>query len=246
MEIEVPLAARWNAEPLPGLRQRHVAWLRGFGLLADDDDGRRYLRHSMAELSLKSFVEATSVRLDVAYAARVPVERWPGSRCRSAGPLLECWCGVWWREGEVGLLESFSAVVRVERHLFALVDTDGEGVTFSRFPEAAAFLAHEGCVVLASDLEDQRARVRVEVWNSLPDAPSEEDFTSLGEQSSVSFESERIQLVSLMGEPQSQEHELAGPGPYQVRVWVGGQQEDLAEELDTYRFFERFVIQLWA
>lgn len=68
----------------------------------------------------------------------------------------------------------------------------------------------------------------------------------MGEPSVVFFESEWIQLVSLMQEPQSEEYELAGPGPYRVRVRVGARQEDLAEELETYRFFERFVIQLWT
>ncbi|WBO68991.1 hypothetical protein [Streptomyces camelliae] len=162
--------------------------------------------------------------------------------------LLGYWRGVQRWEGEVGLLESsFSAVVRVERHLFALVDTDPEREeTFSQLPDNSAFLAHEGSVVVASDLEDQRARVRVEVWDSLPDTPSGEGFQSLGEPGSISFESGWIQLVSLKQEPQSEEYELAGPGPYQVLVWVGPRQEDPAEDLDAYRFFERFVIQLWT
>jgi hypothetical protein len=29
-----------------------------------------------------------------------------------------------------------------------------------------------------------------------------------------------------------------------VRVWAGPREEDAREELDAYRFFERFVIQL--
>ncbi|MFF7928988.1 hypothetical protein ACFZDP_49535, partial [Streptomyces mirabilis] len=101
-------------------------------------------------------------------------------------------------------------------------------------------------VVVASDLEDQRARVRLELWDSPPDAPSGQAFTSMGDPSSVPFESERIQLVSLMQEPQADEYELTGAGPYWVRVWAGPQEEDPQEELDAYRRFERFVIQLWT
>ncbi|MFB7510789.1 hypothetical protein [Streptomyces broussonetiae] len=147
----------------------------------------------------------------------------------------------------MGLLGSFSAVVLVERHLFALVDTDPEREgTFSQLPDDLTFLAHEGSVVVASDLEDQMARVRVEVWDSPPDVPSGEGFASLGEPSTVSFESEEIQLVNLMLEPASEEYRLAGAGPYRVRVLASPQQEDPEEELDAYRMFEHFVIQLWA
>ncbi|MFI2207427.1 hypothetical protein ACH47Z_43580 [Streptomyces sp. NPDC020192] len=93
----------------------------------------------------------------------------------------------------MGLLDSFSAVVLVERHLFALVDTDPEREdTFSQVPGNLTFLAHEGSVVVASDLEDQMARVRVELWDSVPDAPSGEGFASLGEPRTVSFESGEI------------------------------------------------------
>ncbi|MCX4419484.1 hypothetical protein [Streptomyces mirabilis] len=160
---------------------------------------------------------------------------------------LAYWRSVRWQEAEVGLVDSFTAVVRVERHLFALVDTDPEREEpFSRIPDNSAFLAHEGSVVVASDLEDQRARVRLELWDSPPDAPSGQAFTSMGDPRSVSFESERIQLVSLMQEPQADEYELTGAGPYWVRVWAGPQEEDPQEELDAYRLFERFVIQLWT
>ncbi|WEP00645.1 hypothetical protein A6P39_043800 (plasmid) [Streptomyces sp. FXJ1.172] len=146
----------------------------------------------------------------------------------------------------MGLVESFSAVVRVERHLFALVDIDPGRETFSRIPANMRFLAHDGCVVVASDLEDQRARVRVEVWDSPPQAPSGGVFTSLGDPGSVFFESEQIQLVSLMEEPQSEEHELPGAGPFRVRVWVSPREENPEEDLEPYRFFENFVIQLWT
>lgn len=147
----------------------------------------------------------------------------------------------------MGLLVSLSAVVRVERRLFALVDTDPEREeTFAQLPDYSAFLAHEGSVVVASDLEDQKAKVRVELWDSPPDAPTRQEFRHLGEPSTVFFESERIQLVSLMQEPQSDEYELTHAGPYQVYVWVGPQREDPDEELEAYRYFESFVIQLWA
>ncbi|MGW3499053.1 hypothetical protein [Streptomyces sp. NPDC001020] len=128
-----------------------------------------------------------------------------------------------------------------------MVDTDPEREeTFGRIPDSSAFLAHEGSVVVASDLEDQRAKVRVELWDSPPDAPAGEGFRCLGEPSTVSFESGSIQLVSLMQEPQSDEYEIAHAGPYQVRVWVGPQREDPDEELEAYRYFESFVIQLWT
>ncbi|MGW2882571.1 hypothetical protein ACWDBP_41555 [Streptomyces sp. NPDC001233] len=127
-----------------------------------------------------------------------------------------------------------------------MVDTDPEREeTFSQIPDNSAFLAHEGSVVVASDLEDQRAKVRVELWDSPPDAPAEEGFKSLGEPSTVFFESERIQLISLMQEPQSDEYALTSAGPYRVHVWMGSQQENPTEELDAYRLFESFVIQLW-
>jgi hypothetical protein len=151
------------------------------------------------------------------------------------------------RERKAGLLGSFSAVVRMERHLFALVDTDPEREeTFAQLPDNSAFLAHEGSVVVASDLEDQRAKVKVELWDSPPDAPAGEEFRRLGESSTVLLESERIQLVSLMQEPQSDEYELTSAGPFQVHVWVGPQREDPDEELEAYRHFESFVIQLWT
>jgi hypothetical protein len=68
---------------------------------------------------------------------------------------------------------SFAAVVLKERHLLALIDTDPEiDEPFSRIPEDSAFRAYHGAVVLAPDLEDQTARVRVELWDSLPDAPA--------------------------------------------------------------------------
>ncbi|MGW2525184.1 hypothetical protein ACWC09_51285 [Streptomyces sp. NPDC001617] len=146
----------------------------------------------------------------------------------------------------MGLADSFGAVVLVERHLFALIDTDPEiEEPFSRLPPNGSFLVHEGAVVVASALEDQMARVRVELWDSMPDAPPEAEFRSMGEQTSVSFDSEQIQLVNLMREPAGDEHELTDAGPYQVRVWVGPQEEDPEEELEAYRLFERFVIQLW-
>ncbi|WP_371643211.1 hypothetical protein [Streptomyces mirabilis] len=61
----------------------------------------------------------------------------------------------------------------------------------------------------------------------------------------MSFEFGRIQLVNLMREPAGDEYALTSPGPYWVRVWAGPREEDAQEELEAYRFFERFVIQLW-
>jgi hypothetical protein len=59
-------------------------------------------------------------------------------------------------------------------YLFALIDTDPESEEpFSRLPGNSTFLAHEGSVVVASDLEDQMARVTVEIWDSPPDGPSD-------------------------------------------------------------------------
>jgi hypothetical protein len=146
----------------------------------------------------------------------------------------------------VGLADSFGAAVLVERHLFALIDTDPEiEDPFSRIPANASFLVHEGSVVVASALEDQLARVRVELWDSTPDVSPGDAFRSIGGPASVSFDSEQVQLVNLMREPAGDEYELADAGPYQVRVWVGPQEEDPEEELEAYRLFERFVIQLW-
>ncbi|MCX4461435.1 hypothetical protein OOK58_01830 [Streptomyces sp. NBC_01728] len=147
----------------------------------------------------------------------------------------------------MGLVDSFAAAVLVERHLFTLIDTDPDNAErFSRFPEDGTFLAHEASVVIASDLEDQRARVTVELWDSEPDTPDTDAFRSMGESVSVTFESERIKLLSLMGDS-SGEYELdaTGPGPYCVRVWVSSPEEDPDETLEAYRFFERFLIQLW-
>jgi len=79
---------------------------------------------------------------------------------------------------------------------------------------------------------------------SAPEVPLGEGFRSLGEPVSVTFESERIQLVNLMREPAGDEYELTGAGPYRVRVWAGPQEEDAEEELESCRFFERFVMQL--
>ncbi|MFE5088105.1 hypothetical protein [Streptomyces mirabilis] len=144
----------------------------------------------------------------------------------------------------MGLVGSFEAVVLVERHLFALIDNDpGNEEPFARIPGNSAFLVHEDSVVVASDLEDQLARVRVEIWDSAPGRPVGEGFRAIGEVASVSFESGRIQLVNLMREPAGDEYALA-PGPYRVCVWAGSQEEDAQEELEAYRFFERFVIQL--
>ncbi|PBC92495.1 hypothetical protein BX281_0156 [Streptomyces sp. Ag82_O1-15] len=145
----------------------------------------------------------------------------------------------------MGLVGSFEAVVLVERHLFALIDNDpGNEEPFARIPGNSAFLVHEDSVVVASDLEDQLARVRVEIWDSAPGRPVGEGFRAIGEGASVSFESGRIQLVNLMREPAGDEYALASPGPYRVCVWAGSQEEDVQEELEAYRFFERFVIQL--
>ncbi|MFE7854160.1 hypothetical protein [Streptomyces sp. NPDC057403] len=145
----------------------------------------------------------------------------------------------------MGLVDSFGATVLVERHLFALIDTDPDiEEPFSRLPQSASFVVHEGCVVVASALEDQMARVSVELWDSTPDAPGAE-FHSMGEPTSVDFDSEQIQLVNLMREPAGDEYQLADAGPYQVCVWVGPQEEDPQEHLEAYRLFERFVIQLW-
>ena len=144
----------------------------------------------------------------------------------------------------MGLVDSFEAVVLVERHLFALIDNDpGNEEPFARIPGNSAFLVHEDSVVVASDLEDQLARVRVEIWDSAPGGVGEE-FREIGEMASVSFESGRIQLVNLMREPAGDEYALTSPGPYRVCVWAGSQEEDVQEELEAYRFFERFVIQL--
>ena len=46
--------------------------------------------------------------------------------------------------------------------------------------------------------------VRVELWDSMPDAPGDE-FRSMGEPTSVGFNSEQIQLVNLMREPAGDE-----------------------------------------
>ncbi|MGV9248885.1 hypothetical protein [Streptomyces sp. NPDC003710] len=146
----------------------------------------------------------------------------------------------------MGLVDSFAAVVLVERHLFALIDSDPDNEEpFIQIPDNSAFLAYDGSVVVASNLEDQRARVRVEIWDSVPDTPTGPPFRSMGEPASVTFESERIQLVNLMFEPQGDEYELTGAGPYRVRVWGSQPEEDPEEELATYRRFERFVLQLW-
>ncbi|RPF39364.1 hypothetical protein [Streptomyces sp. TLI_185] len=146
----------------------------------------------------------------------------------------------------MGLADSFGATVLVERHLLALIDTDPEiEEPFSRLPRNGSFLVHEGSVVVASALEDQMARVRVELWDSMPDAPPGDAYQSMGEPAPVTFDSEQIQLINLMREPSGDEYELADAGPYQVRVWVGPQEEDPEEELEAYRLFERFVIQLW-
>ncbi|MFF3660309.1 hypothetical protein [Streptomyces olivochromogenes] len=148
-------------------------------------------------------------------------------------------------EGTVGLVDSFDAVVLVERHLFALIDNDpGNEEPFARVPGSSAFLVDEDSVVVASDLEDQLARVRVELWDSAPDEPTADGFRAIGEAASVSFESRRIQLVNVMREPAGSEYALTSPGPYRVCVWAGPQEEDAREELEAYRFFERFVIQL--
>ncbi|NMI62902.1 MULTISPECIES: hypothetical protein [unclassified Streptomyces] len=145
----------------------------------------------------------------------------------------------------MGLVGSFEAVVLVERHLFALIDNDpGNEEPFARIPGNSAFLIHEDSVVVASDLADQLARVRVEIWDAAPDGPAGDGFRAIGEVASVSFESGRIQLVNLMREPAGDEYALTSPGPYRVRVWAGPQEEDAQEELEAYRFFERFVIQL--
>ena len=117
----------------------------------------------------------------------------------------------------MGLADSFTAVVLMERHLFALIDNDPENEEpFSRIPDNSTFLAHEGSVVIASDLEDQMARVRVEIWDSVPDAPLGDTFRSIGEPAAVAFESERIQLVNLMRDPAGDEYELTDAGPYLV------------------------------
>ncbi|MEU9397447.1 hypothetical protein AB0D86_46650 [Streptomyces sp. NPDC048324] len=61
----------------------------------------------------------------------------------------------------MGLVDAFVATVLVERHLFALIDIDPDiEEPFSRLPQNASFVVHEGCVVVASALEDQMARVR--------------------------------------------------------------------------------------
>lgn len=73
-----------------------------------------------------------------------------------------------------------------------------------RAPPHQTTVGDEGCGVVACTLEDQMVWVRVELWDSMPDAPGDE-FRSMGEPTSVGFNSEQIQLVNLMREPAGDE-----------------------------------------
>jgi hypothetical protein len=79
------------------------------------------------------------------------------------------------------------------------------------------------------------ARARVGLWDSVPDAPAGGGFRTMWDAVAVRFPSARIQLVNLMREPARDDYELTGPGPYRVRAWVSGQEEDPDEERRNWR-----------
>ncbi|WP_329169955.1 hypothetical protein OG754_01085 [Streptomyces decoyicus] len=145
----------------------------------------------------------------------------------------------------MSLVGQFEHTVLMERHLFALIeDAPGNDDPFTVLPAPLGFLAREGNVVVESELADQEARVRVEIWDSTPETPRG-TFIAMGEAHQVRFESERIQLINIMREPAGEAHELASPGPYSVCLFRSPQEENPSEPLEAFRNFERFVIQIW-
>ena len=145
----------------------------------------------------------------------------------------------------MSLVGQFEHTVLMERHLFALIDDAPDNDDpFTVLPAPLGFLAREGNVVVESELADQEARARVEIWDSTPEGPRGM-FIAMGEAHQVRFESERIQLINIMREPAGEAYELASPGPYSVRLFRSPQEEIPDEPLEAFRKFERFVIQIW-
>lgn len=140
------------------------------------------------------------------------------------------------------LIEVFEARVRVEKHLFALVDSECDVDDVYEEIPAEGLLAREDVVVFSSSLEDQYAHTRVELWDGHPEAP-EGQFRPLGPASLVRFSSGLIRIVNLYSEPESEEWDIGGNTECKVQGFIV--DADSNDQPDGEAPSERYVVQIW-
>ncbi|MFI1253368.1 hypothetical protein ACH4U6_06120 [Streptomyces netropsis] len=143
------------------------------------------------------------------------------------------------------LLRAFEDSIRVEKHLFALVDEECEADdVYVTIPGVGGMATEADVVVVSSALEDQLARLRVEVWAGLPQLPQGE-WRRVSPDLAVQFSTGRVRVVNLLIEPETEDWALCSPGTYSVRVFVSGPEEPVAQA-EAGGPFERYVVQLWS
>ncbi|MEU9485726.1 hypothetical protein AB0D83_19020 [Streptomyces decoyicus] len=152
-------------------------------------------------------------------------------------------------------LRAQSFMTTVEHSMFLLRDMESyeaeppEGIGIAYLPVA------RGAVYVTSTIQDHEAESVVEVWPGVPQVRQEGDL--LGQVAMFSA-SGRVSVHALMGGPEGQSVELAGPGLYGVRVYrFGGgpaaqarraavvEQIGDGEDVEMPTDLESYVIEMW-
>ncbi|MEV4869697.1 hypothetical protein [Streptomyces syringium] len=144
------------------------------------------------------------------------------------------------------LLRAFEDSIRVEKHLFALVDEECEADdVYATIPGVGEVATEDDVVVVSSALEDQLARLRVEVWAGLPQ-PLPGEWRPVSADLAVRFSTGRVRVVNLLIEPETEDWALGSPGNYSVRVFASGPEEPAAVQTEAVGLVERYVVQFWS
>lgn len=102
----------------------------------------------------------------------------------------------------------------------------------------------QGGVLFHSSADDHAPAIRLELWLSAPDSPSE-SWNSTGEDTFVA-DSTELRLWSITAAMGEHTLVLPSPGSYHVRAFVWSQSDgnDLEDE-ESGEDLERWLIQIW-